>query len=450
MMQAFYWDCPKLEAKEFEWWDFIREKAKALSEAGFTALWLPPACKAANLGGMSMGYDPYDFYDLGQIDQKDSVQTWFGSRNELEQLIKEAHRLGMQVYADLVLNHTSGADGEELNEFDQKKRWTKYTPGSGKFERDWRCYHPSYFERIDNQVFEGMPDLCHRNPYVYSELMEYARWLLEEIGFDGLRYDFVKGYGTWIISAILERLYKKEGKTDFSPFGVGEFWDSDTSITQWLKETNSFTDNPVTAFDFPLRYRLKALCDTYGFSLKTLTHGGTLLTNGLAKWAVTFVENHDVVRTDPVIQDKMLAYAFILTHEGYPCVFWEDYYNLGLGQEGLKSGIAALVKVHEEYAGGGTDILYCDDDLYIMQRRGIEEQNGLVFVLNNAGRWNGRHVYTQWAGTRFIPVAWRGKDNADTPAETWTDGHGASEFWAPPRGYVVYAPQLEQSTDVII
>ena len=113
--------------------------------------------------------------------------------------------------------------------------------------------------------------------------MEYARWLIEDIGFDGLRYDFVKGYGTWIITAILERLYNKNGSTTFSPFAVGEYWDSDISITQWLKETNSFSTNPVTAFDFPLRARLKDLCDTYGFSLKTLTEKGTLITDGLMR-----------------------------------------------------------------------------------------------------------------------------------------------------------------------
>ncbi|MEO8413411.1 MAG: alpha-amylase family glycosyl hydrolase [Ginsengibacter sp.] len=441
IMQSFYWDCPKLEAKEFQWWATVQDKIKALSDVGFTAIWLPPACKAANLGGMSMGYDPYDYYDLGQIDQRGSVPTWFGTRSQLEQLIKEAHNHGMQVYADMVLNHTNGADEEEMNLFDGQVRWTKYNPGSARFARDWTCYHPSYFERMDDMSFGGMPDLCHRNPYVYTELMEYARWLIEDIGFDGLRYDFVKGYGTWIITAILERLYEKNGKTGFSPFGVGEYWDSDTSITEWLRKTNSFTDNPVTAFDFPLRARLKELCDTYGFSLTTLTEKGTLVTDGLTSWAVTFVENHDIVRIDAIVNNKILAYAYILTHEGYPCVFWQDYFNWGLAQEGNNSGIAALVKAHEQFAGGATDVLYCDDELYIMQRRGSGEQKGLVFVLNNAGRWNGRLVSTQWADTEFVPVAWCGKDNEDTPSEKWTDGLGNSEFWAPPRGYAVYVPQ---------
>ena len=440
IMQAFYWDCPKLEDKEFQWWAFLQGQIKALSETGFTALWLPPACKAANMGGMSMGYDPYDYYDLGNINQKNSLPTWFGTDLQLGELIKEIHQNNMQVYADMVLNHTNGGDAQEVNPIDGVSRWTKYNPESKKFTRDWTCYHPSYFERMDDEVFEGMPDLCHRNPYVYSELMEYTRWLIEEIGFDGLRYDFAKGYGTWIITAILERLYNKNGSINFSPFGVGEYWDSDISITQWLKETNSFSTNPVTAFDFPLRGRLKDLCDTYGFSLTTLTENGTLVTDGLDAWAVTFVENHDIVRTDPIINDKMLAYSYILTHEGYPCVFWQDYFTWNLAQEGSNNGIAALVKVHEQYAGGAKDVLYCDDDLYIIQRRGNDAQKGLIFVLNNSARWNGRLVNTQWADTRFIPSAWWGRDNEDTPEEKSTDGTGATDFWAPPRGYVVYVP----------
>src|SRR5574337_765048 len=114
IMQAFYWDCPRLEGKEYQWWNYVREKVPSLKGAGFTALWLPPASKAANLGGPSMGYDPYDYYDLGDIDQKGSIKTWFGSKNELLGLIGSSHDHGMQVYADIVINHNSGGDGEEL------------------------------------------------------------------------------------------------------------------------------------------------------------------------------------------------------------------------------------------------------------------------------------------------------------------------------------------------
>jgi alpha-amylase len=440
IMQTFYWDCAKLEDKAGEWWDYVSTKIPSLSSNGFTSLWLPPANKAANLGGLSMGYDPYDYYDLGDINQKGSVKTLFGSKSQLLKLIQAAHNKSMQVYADLVLNHNSGADEEELNPITNQKRWTKFTPKSKKFSRNWECFHPSPYETWDNGTFGDMPDLCHRNPLVYTELLEYAKWLIEEIGFDGFRYDCVKGYGSWMVRAIQELRGIKNG-TGYKPFGVGECWDSERNILEWLDESNTWSDNPVCAFDFPLRYRLKDLCQSYGFSLKTLMEGGTILSES-PSLAVTFVENHDVVREDSIINDKMLAYAFILTHEGYPCVFWQDYYNWSLAQEDNFSGIAALVKIHEGYAGGSTSVLYVDDNLYIMQRNGAGDQKGLIFVLNNQNNWNGASVQTQWRNTNFKPAAWGGKNNAGIPEEKNTQENGWTDFWAPPRGYCVYIPQF--------
>ena len=76
MMQTFYWDCPREDKKEFQWWNYINREIPNLAKAGFTSLWLPPVHKAANLGGPSMGYDPYDFYDLGEFDQKRKYGEW--------------------------------------------------------------------------------------------------------------------------------------------------------------------------------------------------------------------------------------------------------------------------------------------------------------------------------------------------------------------------------------
>ena len=440
IMQSFYWDCPRIEGKEYQWWNHVKGQVSSLKAAGFTALWLPPACKAANIAGISMGYDPYDFYDLGDINQRGSKKTWFGSKDELLSLIQTAHKSGVDVYADIVINHNSGGDAEELNPIDQCRRWTKFTPRSGKFMRDYTCFHPSPYENWDQETFGDMPDLCHRNPYVYTQVIEYARWLLEEIGFDGFRYDCVKGYGGWMVRAIQELRALRNGKP-IRPFGVGECWDSDRKIDDWLDETNAWSDNRAGAFDFPLRERLKDLCDAYGYSLRNLADGGTLMKDRSTE-AVTFVENHDVVRSNPIINDKMLAYAFILTHEGYPCVFWQDYYALNLGLAGEKSGIAALVRAHEDHAGGATSILHVDDNLYIMQRGGAGNQKGLVFVMNNRGEaWNGAWVATQWNNIRFVPVAWRGREGAAAPQEQTTQGNGWGQFYAPPRGYVVYVPQ---------
>jgi alpha-amylase len=294
----------------------------------------------------------------------------------------------------------------------------------------------------DGMTFGDMPDLCHRNPYVYTQLIEYAKWMIEDIGFDGFRYDCVKGYGGWMARAIQELRALGQGKP-YKPYGVGECWDSTRVISEWRDETNAWSDNPVGAFDFPLRDRLKNLCDSFGYSLRNLAVGGVPCKDRPIE-AVTFVENHDIVRDNPIVNDKMLAYAFILTHEGYPCVFLQDYYRWSLGQKGNRSGIAALVKIHESHAGGGTAVLHVDDDLYIMQRNGSGNQQGLIFVLNNRGDgWCGARVRTLWRDTRFIAAAWRGRDDVGIPEEKGTNSDGLADFWAPPRGYTVYLPQAQ-------
>jgi alpha-amylase len=283
--------------------------------------------------------------------------------------------------------------------------------------------------------------LCHRNPYVLGNLLKYVRWLIEEIGFDGYRYDFVKGYGSWMATSIQDLRVRKNGKF-INPFGVGECWDEYSVIKDWLTETNALSDNPACAFDFPLHYRLKDLCDTYGYSLKNLSKPGTLL-NDYPQNAVTFVDDHDTAHEAPIVNDKILGYAFILTHEGYPCIFWQDYFNYQLSKENTKNGIDALIKVHEQYAGGTTSVLYVDDDLYIMQRNGSGNQEGLIFVLNNRGdTWNGRAVHTEWKNTKLSPAAWgTNTNNIQAPLEQWTQANGWGEFYAPPRGYAIYIPQ---------
>lgn len=157
--------------------------------------------------------------------------------------------------------------------------------------------------------------------------------------------------------------------------------------------------------------------------------------------AVTFVENHDVVRDSPIINDKLLAYAFILTHEGYPCVFWQDYFNWNLAQPGNPGGINALIRVHEQNAGGPAQVLFVNDDLYIMQRLGDGDKSGLAFVLNNRGTWNSAWVQTRWNNTRLAsPASWS-REDLSLPQEKWTNESGWVELWAPPRGYAVYMPQ---------
>ena len=136
-------DCTIKERKKGEWWNFLNTEISKLGKhgAGFDSIWLPPISKAADPN--SNGYDPYDYFDLGDYNQKGSVKTAFGNSEELRRLIGTIHENGMGAIADMVINHNSGADEEEVNPLDGKSRWTKINPKSGKFPRDWNFSIPA-------------------------------------------------------------------------------------------------------------------------------------------------------------------------------------------------------------------------------------------------------------------------------------------------------------------
>ena len=439
LLQAFYWDCAQTENAVSGWWNRLARAVPDIAQAGFTALWLPPASKAANLGGLSMGYDVYDYFDLGEFDQKGSVPTLFGTRGELQALVRAIHDNGMTAYADLVLNHNSGADSQERNPIVDQDLWTRFSPKSGKFPRDWTCFNPSPYPDSDPGRFGDMPDLCHTNPRVMAGILEHARWMVEDVGFDGFRFDFVKGFGGWIVRSIFERRYARDGKP-VELYGVGECWDEDRFIDNWLDSVNKWSDHRVGAFDFPLRYRLKDLCDKPGFSLRDLAAKGVLMTERPFE-AVTFVDNHDF--RDPggeIVSDKMLAYSVICTHEGYPCVFWKDYFVYNLAEPGGPSGIERLVKVHEKHAAGSTSQLWVDDTFYAMERAGDEGKSGLVYALNNSDAPRQVRIHSGFAGSNLVPVAWRGERSLEKPPVLHPNADGWCDVWAPQRGYAVYAP----------
>jgi alpha-amylase len=113
MMQAFYWDVP-VDAANFNgtWWDVLAGQAAELSAAGITGVWTPAPSKG-NFGIYDMGYGIFDHYDLGNYNQKGTVETRFGSRTELINMVNAMHTSGIDVYADIVLNHIYTSDSEE-------------------------------------------------------------------------------------------------------------------------------------------------------------------------------------------------------------------------------------------------------------------------------------------------------------------------------------------------
>lgn len=108
MMQYFEWYLPNNGSL----WNKVASEASTLSNMGITALWLPPAYKG-QAGSADVGYGVYDMYDLGEFNQKGSVRTKYGTKDEYLNAINIAHQNGIQIYGDVVFNHRMGADGKE-------------------------------------------------------------------------------------------------------------------------------------------------------------------------------------------------------------------------------------------------------------------------------------------------------------------------------------------------
>ncbi|UCE13001.1 MAG: DUF1939 domain-containing protein [Candidatus Heimdallarchaeota archaeon] len=412
MLQAFYWDTPS------DWYTIVTEQIPEIKNAGFDAIWLPPPSKGHS-GGYSMGYDPYDYYDLGEFFQHGTTPTRFGTKIELLALTTEAHNYELAVVGDIVLNHNSGGASEwnpNINDY----TWTDFTGlQSGKFLRSYNDFHPSSYEEADEGIFGGFPDLCHANPYVHDELIKWGQWLRDEIGFDSWRFDYVKGFHASMV---------QDWMTSVGGWGVAEYWDGYLpAVLQYLDDTN----NVVSGFDFPLYYILQDLCNSDGTydmgNLANSDYRGVMGTRPFQ--SVTFVANHD---TNEIAINKMMAYAFILTAEGYPCVFWNDWVD-----PNFKEKINTLILIHNQFAKGGTDILYTNDDLYVAQRNG---DPGCLVVLNDGSDWSGVTVQTKWSNTLL-------KDLTGQAFDEETDSEGNVEVWAPPKGYTVFAPgELEETT----
>ncbi|MFO0913527.1 MAG: alpha-amylase family glycosyl hydrolase [Pirellulales bacterium] len=109
MMQGFHW----YSRGDGGHWIEVAQRADELARSGFTAVWLPPAYKGY-AGAADVGYGVYDMYDLGEFDQKGSVRTKYGTRTDFLAAVAALRRAGLQVYADVVLNHRLGADQTEL------------------------------------------------------------------------------------------------------------------------------------------------------------------------------------------------------------------------------------------------------------------------------------------------------------------------------------------------
>lgn len=419
MMQAFYWDVEP----RFEWWDNLAEKVPAWADAGIDRLWLPVATKGQS-GGYSMGYDVSDYYDFGDFNQHGTTETRFGSRTELENLISTAHNNEMEVIADIVINHNSGG-GLEYNPYRGHDTYTLFdeTHGnaSGMFNRNYEYFYPNSVSNYDpGSLFYAETNLDHNRDYVQNWLWKnensVAKYYKNEMGFDGWRFDYVLGFEPWVVKAWLDEV---------GGFSVAELWDGRASVLRdYVNETGS------GAFDFAAFYKLEEGLDRN----EDLTRlDDDMLWQTHPDKAVTFTANHDTEKDsneDNYIKasNKMKAYAFILTHPGYPCIFYSDYENTEFQDE-----IKNLIAIHNSIATGETEVLYIDEDEYVMKRAGTGTNPGLILYISISNSTKRRQVASNWNNVTLMDYT---GNSTYTPT---SDGNGAVTIEVPANGYSIWS-----------
>jgi alpha-amylase len=364
MMQYFEWYLPS----DGTHWQRLEKDAQALADAGFTALWLPPASKGSG-GAQDVGYSAYDLFDLGEFDQKGSIRTKYGTKAELMAAVSAAHVAGLQVYADAVFNHKNGGDEAEVVEavpVDANNRnrdvggvnpikvWTKFTfPGRGDTYsakkwtwRDFDSVNHNMYKPGDNTIyrFKNTPfevevdqslgnydflmacDLDSDEPAVIDELNAWGEWMVKTLGIDGFRLDAVKHMRAGFFR---EWITQVRSRTQKALFTVGEYWSEELAA---LHGFLTKTDGKISLFDAPLHYNFhRASKSGNAYDLRQILDN-TLMQQA-PYLAVTLVDNHDtqpLQALESVVEAwfKPLAYALILLRrEGYPCVFYADYYG---------------------------------------------------------------------------------------------------------------------------
>ena len=377
MMQYFHWYLPA----DGSLWQQTAARAGELAAAGITALWLPPAYKG-NGGASDVGYAVYDLYDLGEFDQKGSVRTKYGTRDQYLTAVAALKNAGIQVYADTVLNHRMGADkqetcnatpyqrGDRLNPKGPLKEIRAYTgftfPGRGErysaFPWTWKHFDAVDYDdlnpaerdtvyllegkRFDDEVsleFGNYAylmgcDIDFQDSEVRAEMTAWGRWYLDTTGVDGFRLDAIKHISAWFFPEWHDALERHAGRELFM---VGEYWADNLAALLWYIDD---VGGRLTVFDVPLHFNFhEAGRSGWVYDLRRILDGS--LMQARPTHAVTFVDNHDsqplqALESPVEAWFKPLAYALILLRaEGYPCIFHPDYYGTDYDDRGRDGNI---------------------------------------------------------------------------------------------------------------
>ncbi|XP_027349646.1 uncharacterized protein LOC113861187 isoform X3 [Abrus precatorius] len=316
VFQGFNW-----ESWRRRWYLELANKAADLSHCGVTAVWLPPPTESVS----PQGYMPSDLYNLNSS---------YGSVEELKYCIEEMHSQDLLALGDVVLNHRCAqkqSPNGVWNIFGGKLAW-----GPEAIV----CDDPNFEGRgnpSSGDIFHAAPNIDHSQDFVRKDIKGWLNWLRNDIGFDGWRLDFVRGFsGTYV---------KEYIEASNPVFAIGEYWDSlayehgslcynqdahRQRIINWINATGGTS----SAFDITTKGILHSALHNEYWRLIDPQGKPTGVMGWWPSRAVTFLENHDTGSTQghwPFPRDKLMqGYAYILTHPGTPVIFYDHFYDFGI------------------------------------------------------------------------------------------------------------------------
>ena len=462
MFQYFEWNLPA----DKKHWKRLADDAEHLREIGINAVWIPPAIKGTS--DLDVGYGAYDLYDLGEFDQKGTIPTKYGTKKELKAAIEKLHKYEISVYLDAVMNHKAGADetekflAQEVDPDDRNKPvsdpyeiegWTKFNfEGRNNKYSDfkWHWYHfngtdfnnlnqknaiyrimgegKSWDENVDdengNYDYLMFANIDYDHPEVVDEMNKWGIWVADELDLDGFRLDAIKHINSNFIEGFLKEVRKVKGDKFYA---VGEYWKDDLeSIQEYLNNV----DYEVELFDVPLHYNFfTASKEGEAYDLRNIFENSIVTNNKL--FSVTFVDNHDsqwgsALESQVDSWFKPLAYAVILLiADGYPCIFYGDYYSIGDKESPHRWMIDKLLYTRKHYAYGEQINYFDEPNLIGIVRKGAEEHpdSGLVMILSNHTEGSKKiNIGKEHAGETWFEITENIKD------EIQIDENGEAEF----------------------
>jgi alpha-amylase len=307
VLQGFWWDYTNSNYRN-KWADYLVELAPRLKELGIDAVWIPPTPKN-NGGTNSVGYAPFDNYDLGDKYQKGSTRTRVGTKDELLRLVAVLHANGIEVVQDVVLNHvdgagtSSGAGGLDPNTYsvtanggfknfrnasfatpvpEAGDNAAAYLARSGRWPKNYTNFHAHLGHNTTSGDFANPafgPDFCYGddggsdgygpstnasyNPpqsagYSRNQARSWVQWMKKQTGVDGFRWDAVKHFS---YPAQQDWSYNLKYLTGFANGGetmlnTGEFVGNKNELDAYVSSvsnSNGGSEFLMGTFDFSLR-----------------------------------------------------------------------------------------------------------------------------------------------------------------------------------------------------